>query len=211
MMSETGWQLLAKWEAVFSPSSMWYRRVGHVTSGTTCRAGLASRNHPSQTRTCGELFPHELLVSTLVYDCCSCFYGGLFHGNMHGAITLWNAWIKNCISSTMQRIQMGLVPLRWWEPSYTFQWHQYHFYSEKLRKFTVRLLRERSTQYISDTLRNSASKAARTTNIRRAVAGSCIASWWYKNLAAICFKEGTKCMIRSRLLNVSDSQLCFYM
>ena len=34
----------------------------------------------------------------------------------HSATTFWNAWIKNnCISRTMQRIQTGLVPLRWWE------------------------------------------------------------------------------------------------
>ena len=32
----------------------------------------------------------------------------------HSATTFWNAWIKNnCILRTMQRIQMGLVPLRW--------------------------------------------------------------------------------------------------
>ena len=37
----------------------------------------------------------------------------------HGATTFWNAWINNCISRTMQLIQTGLVPLRWWEPAHS--------------------------------------------------------------------------------------------
>ena len=45
-------ETLGKWEAVFSPSFMWYCQVGHVTSGTTCRAGQASHNlSQSHTRT----------------------------------------------------------------------------------------------------------------------------------------------------------------
>ena len=54
----------------------------------------------------------------------------------------------------------------------------------------------------------SAPKAAMTTNIRCAAAGSCSSTM----LAARCFKEGTgndirKYMIRSQLSNVSDSHV----
>ena len=72
----------------------------------------------------------------------------------HGATTFWNPWIKNnCISKTMQCIQMGLVPLRCWQPAHSNDINiiglicSFGCPQRKTKKFTIRSLRERPTQH----------------------------------------------------------------
>ena len=111
------------------------------------------------------------------YSCFSCFYGGP-SSQKHGATTSWKGWIKNnCISRTMQRIQTGLVLLRWWEPA-----HSNDINVVGLTCSLVCPQRKNSEIYcpiIEGAIRStfkrypSAPKAATTTNIGHVAAGSC--------------------------------------
>ena len=93
----------------------------------------------------------------------------------------------------------------------TFHWYQYcsvagGVHSEKLRKFAICSLREWPTQHISNTLQHSRQLWRQISGMQQQ---RLVASWWYKNFAKRCFREGTendirKYMISSRLSNVSD-------
>ena len=114
-----------------------------------------------------------------------------------------------CILRTMQLIQMGLVALRWWEPTHSNdinivglicsfgcpQWN-----------FTVWTLGERPTQHFSNILQHPRQLGKQISGVQQQ---SLVASQWCKNLAARCFQEGTGNDVRKYMIgrNVSDSHI----
>ena len=119
---------------------------------------------------------------------------------------------NNCISRTMQT---GLVPLRCWQPAHSNDINIVGLIcslgcpQRKTTKIYCLIFEGETHSTFSDTLQHPRQLQQQTSGMQQQ---GLVASWWCKNLAAGCFKEGTgndvqKCMIHSRLWNVSDSHV----